>query len=330
MHHLSPDALDLFEAHHGVAARSALIELGVSPHLIKRLRRAGILRDVLTGVYHLRGQSLTFAGRCAAVCAAHPEIVIAGPTAGRLWQFRGLRSRLKVHVIAPPASQPMIAPWVESYRTAAIDHERDVVHRPDGISLTTRARTALDLARWLSDDDLLSVIEQVAHDGDVGVDEFIAVAADWISSQRPWLNRYLRLVVSRLDGAAESHPEVLLGRRLQAAGVVGLVRQHRIELPGYGHARFDLAVPRLRWAIEVDVFPTHAETAGKARDGRRDRSASRLGWETTRLGPDRFGAALPATVAELVVTYRTLQSEWAAASPPSKHLSGAPQRRTQR
>lgn len=309
MHRLPSAALDHFERRHGVASHAELTGLGVSPHLIKRLRASGALRDVLKGAYHLRGQPLTFLGRCVAVCVAHPGHVIAGPSAGRIWEFRRLSAQLKVHTVSPPASQPTLAPWVQPYRTAAIDLQADVVHRDDGIVLTNRARTVLDLARWLGDLDLLSVMEQAASDGSLTAEDFTAVAIDWMSSQRPWLTRFLRLADSRLDGgAADSHPEVALGEALQAAGVHGLERQHRIELPGYGRARFDLAVPRLKWAIEIDMFPTHRETAGQQSDAQRDAAALSMGWVTTRLGPDRFGAAFDPSVGELLALYREMSA----------------------
>ena len=315
MAQLSAAVLAHFEAHHGVASYAQLTDLGMSAHTIRRLGRDGLFREVLRGVYQLRGQPLTFVGRCVAVCAAHPGHVIAGPAAGRLWDFRGLSRALTVNTISPPASRPTTARWVEVYRTAAIDFERDVLRRPDGVVLTTRARTAMDLARWLDDSQLLSVIEQAAHDGRLRREDLVAVGADWVSPQRAWLTRYLRLVAGRLEGgAAESHPEVVIGDALLAAGLSGLVRQHRVVLAGFGPARFDLAVPSLRWAIEVDAFPTHAETAGRRNDRRRDDAAAALGWVTTRLGPDRLGAALEATVADLLAVYRALIDGNAATS----------------
>ena len=117
-------------------------------------------------------------------------------------------------------------------------------------------RTALDLARFVRPDDLLSIIEQAMHDGHLTVEEMMAVAVDFISPQRPWLTTYLDQLVRRAGGApAESDPEVRIRAALLAAGISGLERQYPIDLPGYGRARFDLAVPSLRWAIEVDVHP---------------------------------------------------------------------------
>lgn len=309
MSSLTARALAHFERHHGIASIEQLVECGVSRSVIKRLQREGLIEQVLQGAYRLRGQPLTELGRMMAVCTAHPGHVIAGPSAGRLLGFRLLPADLRIHTISPPRSQPTRAKWIKPYRTAAI-RGGDIVGRPDGILHTARPRTALDLSRFIDvDTELLSVIEQAMSDGRHSVDDMRAVAMDWTSPRRGWLSRYLRVLDGRVaGGAAESHPEVLLGDALESAGVVGVVRQFRIELPGYGAARFDLAVPEMRWAIEVDVFPTHAETAGRQSDEHRDRAALLLGWSVTRLGPEAFGDGMNATVARLAVEFRRRRS----------------------
>lgn len=306
MAHLTTDALAHFERHHGVASLDHLVELGVSRHTVKRLCELGTLEPVLQGAYRLRGSELTELTRCAAVCIAHPDSAIAGPTAGRLWGFRRLPRDQRIHTLSPPHSHPTVAPWVRPYRTAAF-HDEDLVRRPDGITVTSRPRTAADLARFLDDTDLRSVIEQAMHDGPHSVEEMRRVAADWMSPRRRWIRRYLMILDRRVDGAAaESHPETELGDALAQAGVRGLVRQYAVDLPEYGRARFDLAVPELCWAIEVDVFPTHAETAGRLADRRRDVAAAQLGWTVSRVPPSGFGDALPATVAGLVARFHQL------------------------
>ena len=105
-----------------------------------------------------------------------------------------------MYVITPPAANPAIAPWVIPYRTAAIDLERDVIQRSDGIRLTSPARTALDLTRFLTADQLLSVIEQVMSDHGVTERDLRAVAADWVSPGRPWIKLFFRQLGRRLPG----------------------------------------------------------------------------------------------------------------------------------
>lgn len=281
--HLTTRAHQLFATQHGVASVEQLCQGGLSTRQIELLADAGALELVLRGAYRSPSRAFDEMARCSGVCLARPRAVVAGLTAGRLWGFRGLPRDRRIHVIVPPASNPAIADWVVPYRTAAI-HPDDMIQRADGIRVTTRERTAFDLARHLGPDRLLSVIEQAMHDGRIDEPQMRDVAVDWMSRQRPWVWHYLRQLDRRLAGGpAESHPEIIVVAALTAAGVRGLVRQHELVIPGYGPARFDLAVPRLLWAIEVDIFPTHDQTLGQARDRRRDAAAALAGWTTRRL-----------------------------------------------
>jgi very-short-patch-repair endonuclease len=295
-----PAVLAHFARRHGIAARDELLAAGLSRHGIHALCRAQNLVPVLKGVYRIPAVPFDHAARCAAVCAAHSNVVISGPAAGRLWDFRCLPPDRRIHVIAPPRSHPTIEPWVVPYRTAAIRGE-DRIHRSDGIVITSRARTALDLSRHLDDDlDVLSVIEQAMSDGGLSDAAMRAVAVEYLSPRRPWLTRFLLTLDGQLGGgAADSHHEVRLGDALASAGVVGLERQYRIDLPRYGPVRFDLAIPSMRWAIEVDVFPTHAETAGRRSDQLRDAAAASAGWDVTRIIASQFGSEFGAAVGGL-------------------------------
>lgn len=298
MAQLTSAAHEHFARQHGVASVSQLRRSGLGLRQIERLAHDGAIELVLRGVYRSRSVRLDELGRCAAVCLLRGDVVIAGLTAGRIWSFRRLPPDRRIHVIGPPASQPTICPWVRVYRTAAI-HAHDVVERPDGIRVTTRQRTAFDLARILRPDDLLSVIEQAMHDGRLVDDDLRDVAVDWLSPQRRWARTFLLQLDRRIGGgAAESHPEVVVGEALADAGVRGLVRQFEVDIPGYGPARFDLAIPKRRIAIEIDIFPTHDETIGRLRDRRRDAASAAIGWTTARL--DR-------------VTYESGLRSWATA-----------------
>ncbi len=303
MPHLTVSAHALLARQHGVITPAQLVAAGLRPSAIDRLVVVGALAPAVRGTYRSPSAPQGELSRCAALCLAHPDLVISGPTAGRHWGFRRLPVDWRIHAIAPPASHPCIEAWVQVYRTAAI-HPRDVIELGDGRRVTSRPRTVLDLSRSESDLTIRSLIEQARNDGRHSIDEMIDVAFDWQSRRRPWLRRYLAQVAAGLPGgAAESHPELVVGERLVAGGVVGLRRQYRLTLPGRPNARFDLAVPSLRWAIEVDLFPTHREVDGAQRDRDRDAAAALLGWTTTRLGPEHFGTALDQTIADLVGRY---------------------------
>lgn len=307
MAHLTPAAHVLLATQHGVASVNQLIDSGLTARQVRHLEQRGSLIGVLRGAYRSPSTPFDELGRCAAVCLARPDVAIAGPTAGRLWGFRRLPPDKRIHVLAPPASQPAIAAWVVPYRTAAV-HAEDIVQRDDGIRITSRARTALDLARWLHPGDLLSVVEQAVHDGRLGDQEMFEVAVDWQSPRRPWIRQYLRALDQRLPGgAAESHPEVRVAHALERVGVRGLVRQFRIDLPGYGPARFDLAIPAMRWAIEIDVHPAHEETRGSRSDRARDAAARRLAWTVTRVTRRDYEERFQSTIGALAERYTGLR-----------------------
>lgn len=307
MAHLTPSAHSVFARQHGVASVEQLLDAGMSHRGLRHLQQSGGVELALRGAYRTPSTPVTELSRCAAVCLARTDVAIAGPTAGRLWGFRRLPPDHRIHVLAPRASNPAIATWVVPYRTEA-RHEHDIVHRDDGIRLTSRARTAFDLARWIAGDDLLSVIEQAAHDGRLCDDDFLAVAADWLSPRRPWARAFLRCLDRRLPGgAAESHPEVRVAGALGRSGVRGLVRQHHVVLPGHGRVRFDLAVPEIHWAIEVDLHPRHRETSGMASDRRRDRAAAAVGWTTTRITEPQYENRFNETIAEVAALHSELR-----------------------
>ncbi len=234
MTHLGSAVHQLFARQHGVASIDQLIGAGLTHRQVEYLGHRGDLVSVIRGAYRTPSVALDELSRCAAVSLAHPLVAVSGPTAGRLWGFRRVSADRRIHVVAPRHWRATAATWCVAYRTDAIRRE-DVVERPDAIRVTSRARTALDLSRHLrSDDDLLSVIEQAAFDGGLRDGDLRAVAVDW-APRRPFARRFLRQLDRRLaNGAAESEPEVYVGEALRQAGVEGLVRQHRIDLPGYG------------------------------------------------------------------------------------------------
>jgi very-short-patch-repair endonuclease len=219
-----------------------------------------------------------------------------------------MSSDRRIHVLSPPSSNPARARWVVPYRTVALDRHLEVVERPDGIRVTTPARTAFDLTRHLPDDDLLSVIEQTIAEHGASAEDLYSLADRWMSRGRPWINSFVRQLDRRLPGgAAESDPEIRVGNALRARGVRGLVRQHELVLPGHRPARFDLAVPELQWAIEVDRHPAHEESAGVAGDERRDTASEAIGWTVSRITATDYQHRFAERLDELAAHYQLLR-----------------------
>ena len=134
MSRLGRPVVEWMRDHHATATTEALAACGVSPDQRRRLVESGVLDRLVDGAYSFAGTTPDELARCAAVCGSRPHLIVAGPTAGRLWEIRRSPRDGLVHVIAPPASQPCRAPWVKAYRTALVCDD-EIVRRSDGIRL---------------------------------------------------------------------------------------------------------------------------------------------------------------------------------------------------
>jgi very-short-patch-repair endonuclease len=83
-------------------------------------------------------------------------------------------------------------------------------------------------------------------------------------------------------------------------------------LPGIGIVRFDLAIPSIRWVLEVDVHPEHRTLEGQARDNRRDRGGRRHGWIVDRVGELELATDFEGTLDEIVLSIDERRDEAAA------------------
>ena len=295
MSSLDRHALTWLHDHHATISSDALRDGGISLDQRKHLVQSGLLERVVDGAYALGTVDVGELERSAALCTSRPHLVVAGPTAGRLWGLRRSPQDGLIHVIAPPHSHPCREPWVRAYRTPLLAEE-DIVRRDDGIRLTSPPRTVVDLTRYVEPFALASVIEHALARQMCTVTTLVRTAGQLATPGRPWVRRFLTVLGQRHPGAAaESEWELRVLNALVKRGVLGLERQVWKLLPGYGRARFDLAIPELQWVLEIDVHPDHGLEGGAA-DKRRDRCARAIGWETERVGERDLVARFDATL----------------------------------
>ena len=299
MSSLDRHALAWLHDHHATISSEALRASGITLDQRKQLVESGLLARVVDGAYAFGAVDVGELERCAALCTSRPHLVIAGPTAGRLWGLRRSPHDGLIHVIAPPHSHPCRETWVRAYRTPLLAEE-DIVRRDDGIRLTSPPRTVVDLTRYVDPFALASAIEHVLARQMCTVATLARTAGQLESPGRPWVRRFLAVLEQRHPGAAaESEWELRVCNALVRRGVRGLERQVWKELPGYGPARFDIAIPELQWVLEIDIHPDHGLEGGAA-DKRRDRCARAIGWETERVGERDLAAGFDATIGGLV------------------------------
>ena len=160
----------------------------------------------------------------------------------------------------------------------------DVVRLSNGIVIASAPRLAFDLARDLSEVDLASVIEQLIQRKKCTMGSLGATARRLCHPTRPGSLQFARTLIARGDRpAAESHPELVLGDALRARGVPVQPQFRDLVLPNGSKVRLDLAVPAVRWGIEIDVHPDHLLLDGTTRDKRLDRQCHRIGWQIERV-----------------------------------------------
>ena len=279
--------LDIAARQHGIVTSQQLAERCFSRDRVARLVASGVLVRVIDGAYRLASHTEDELARCVAVSLSRPGLVVSGPTAARLWGFRRVPKDRLVHVTAKPHSQPGRADWIRTYRTALIGSV-DIVHRPDGVRLTSTARTAVDMVRFATPSAVLSMIEQGLDSDWFGEESLRSTAERTATPGRPFARRFISLLDERLvGGPAGSDWETVVGECLRQRGIDGLVRQYPLTVPGYGRLRFDLAIPERRWALEIDAHPSHHSLEGAARDKFRDRCCAEIDWMVQRIGePD--------------------------------------------
>jgi len=179
----------------------------------------------------------------------------------------------------------------------------DVHRRVDGICLASPARLAFDLAAFLTVNDHASIVEQLIRERRCSMEELGAVARRLCHPRRPGSLRFLQSLMVRGErAAAESHPEIVLGDALRARGIPVVPQVTGLQLPNGTSIRIDLAVPHLRWAIEIDVHPDHLLLEGTTKDKQRDRQCHLIGWEVERVTEIDL-LDLPGIVDELVALY---------------------------
>jgi very-short-patch-repair endonuclease len=312
------------QSHRATVSSEFLDASGISRSKRKRLVEARVIERVVDGAYRFVGVEPDELTRCAALCTSRPNLVVAGPTAGRIWKIRRSPRDEHVHVIGPPRSQPCSHPWVKVYRTALI-HPDEIVFRPDGIRITSPPRTLIDLSRYLDDEALASAIEFALSAGLCTLATLTRLARRLDTPGRSWVKRFLRILAARHPGRPrESDWERRVLDALVARGVADLESQVWQRVPGYGPARFDLAIPSIQWVLEVDVHPEHRSISGQGNDHRRDRSARRVGWATERVGEAELSTDFEWTMDDLVESIDARRREVAALQEANLWLPRSP------
>lgn len=246
------------------------------PHELRAMLARGELTRVWRGIYCTGGGAPHLTTQLRGLDLALGEPVIAcGPSAAELMGFVVDRSSL-VHIAVPVPRALADRAGVRVHRG-----ELGLLSTMAGRACTSPAPTAVDLARTRSRPRALATLDAALRSGYVSLPEL----RDAVRTRRAHRGiAVLRPLVELADGLAESPMESETRLLLHDAGLPRPVLQHalRDQFGGFV-ARFDLAWPWARVAVEYDGVEFHSDRTSLRRDRRRAGDVLAQGWRCLSL-----------------------------------------------
>lgn len=246
------------------------------------------------GVSVAAGAFVTMALRAAGAVLARPRGVVAGLAASAAWGVDVAPADITVDLLVDERGVRS-CPGMRLRRGRLWDGETTVV---DGTRVTTPARTALDLARWLPQGEAVVVVDALLRATGTDVAAVRAVAADHAGERDV---RRADEALAWVDPRSPSPRASRLRIGLLARGLeVPLVAQRLLDGEGRTVAELALAWPGVRLAV------AH-------RPGVRE-AAAVVGWEVLEVREDaaeRWGTrTAPAPVDVLATELRRAADRW--------------------
>jgi hypothetical protein len=269
-----PDATvqEMAAGQHGVISRRQAIEAGVTARMIERRTGSGLWVAVHPGVYRLAGAPETWQQRLLGACLATGGVA-SHRAAARLWGL-DLPSTERLVVTVMGTSR-------RSCRGALLHHTRSLLGADravrEGIPCTSVARTLVDLAGEVGFDDLEACVDSALRDNLATV----RYLERWLPAQGKGGTAGLRELVDdrRRHRPFGSRREALVSRMLVAAGLPRPTAQHELrDERGRFLARFDLAWPDWRVAVEFASYRHHFGRRAWRSDTARANRATAHGW----------------------------------------------------
>jgi hypothetical protein len=299
-----------FNARNGVTTSARLRRMGISERSARRLVANGRLRRAARGVLVSVAWPISLDHRMALACAVTGGVV-SFPTAGEVWNLRKSPGSADVHLWIPENRRLQAPLGVQLHRTSQLP-PGDVVRRSDGVAVTSPPRTAFDAARWLTNDDLESLIECGIRASYFTVPTLWGTGRRLCSRGRPGSTRFAEVLGAREPWRkpVDSDYELRLERALRKRGFPPLERQCRLQLPNGKVIHPDLGIPELGFYVEVDHLTWHGGRMAADYDCQRDLEIGALGHHVERVTDLAIDHHLDATVELLwTIWQRELRSQ---------------------
>lgn len=287
---INPEAASHLVAQSGLVTGAQLTGANVPRHARSELAHASatVPDFVCKSVFQLPEAVLPFEEALVALTLAHRGSFITGTTAGRLLGVRRMPPASQVQLCIPHGRHVDVPAGVRLRQSRAVN-AADVRTLPSGLRIATWPRLAFDLAAELPPTGLRSAIEQILQKKWATEEELDRIARRLCHPRRPGSMAFLEALDARRGRPpVDSDVELLVLEGLIARGVPVVPQFSPPRRRGDRRIRFDLAVPQVKWAVEIDLHPSHGENNGAA-DKQRDRSVHRDGWQVDRVAPDDVG-----------------------------------------
>ena len=271
------NALQLAAQQGGVIRRDQAIACGISASSISRRIHKGHWQRIGRSIYRIVEMNKPL-DRVRAAVAALPGAVASHETAAELHSMRRLPTGRAVVTVHSRTTHDF--PGVVVHRTRDLDDGHTVAI--DGICVTSRARTIVDLSAQLHPrhleaivDDLVAakrldpielsdLVAEIARRGKAGSTTLRDLIAERQTSGVPFASRLERRGLSVILDAGLPRPEI------------------EYPAPWDPTKRLDAAYPAIRVGIEWDSRRWHTQVAAFDSDRHRDRNALLQGWRVFR------------------------------------------------
>ena len=265
--------------------------------MIKRMLASGYLIQRLPGVYAVgHVADIEFARETEALLSTAQRAALSARSAIGYWGMGpGPRPGAPVDIVIHGETR-VNHPGVRSHRTKHLDRRDVRIHR--GLPVTSPARTLVDVAPLVSDDELEHMLDEAIERQRVRVSQIREVIARY-GNGRPGVHRLIALLDER-----EGRPRALsrywaereLRRLLERAGIAP--DDTNVELHGF--------VPDMVWwdarlIVEIDGYEHHGTRKTFEGDRRKDASLATRGWLTLRFTARRIEREPYAVIAEIAM-----------------------------
>jgi hypothetical protein len=275
-----------------------LAKCGLTANQISARTRVGRLHRLYRGVYAVGHRAVSLHGRfLAAVKACRPGAVLSHWSAAVLWGFADRRPAVVDVTIWHGARRRVRG--IRIHRTRALRADESTIY--DGIPVTTPARTVIDLAAELTDEELRTLLRRAIGLRKINLRQLIREMAR--AGKRSGMARLRRVIADGVPTKSELEEVVLDllvdgGFETPDVNVPMLLDRRRV-------------IPDFRWSeqrlvIEADGKDWHDNPIARAADIERQRlleahgeTVLRVTWKQAVAQPERTRARIAAAGAPL-------------------------------